>query len=263
MRIITFLTDFGTKSGYIAQMKGAVSSISADARIIDITHDITPQDIREGAFVLLTTIPYFPIGTVHVAVVDPGVGTNRKGIIITTRSHVLVGPDNGLLIPTARLLEDFTVYEITNNNYMLNSISNTFHGRDVFAPVAAHLTNGVPFDKIGVRTSDFVNLDFGMAEITNKSATGKIIYIDRFGNLITNINGIKLREVLNYNNKTMMFVGDKQAEVMFVKSYDFVKKGQMLVTIGSSNFLEIGINQGNAAKKLGLKPDDEVKILFN
>ena len=264
MKIITFLTDFGTKSGYPAQMKGVVSTISSDARTIDITHDITPQDIREGAFVLLTTVPYYPVGTVHVAVVDPGVGTDRKGIIITTKSHILIGPDSGLLIPAARSLGDFIVYEITNRKYMLNFVSNTFHGRDIFTPVAAHIVNGVPFEEIGPITNEFVDLNFGQGEITRKSASGKIIYIDRFGNIITNIGGIRLRAALNYDKKIMAFIGNnKQKQIMFVKSYSYVKKGQTLATVGSSNFLEIGVNQGNAAKKLKIKPDDPVKILYD
>lgn len=263
MKTITFLTDFGMKSGYVAQMKGVVSSTAADVRVVDITHDITPHDIREGAFVLLTTVPYFPVGTVHIAVVDPGVGTDRKGIIITTKSQILVGPDNGLLIPAARFLGDFNIYEITNSEYMLNSVSNTFHGRDVFTPVAAHIVNGVPFEKIGSRTTEFVDMDFGQGEITDKTATGKIIYIDRFGNTITNIYGIRLTEVLDYDKKIKIYLKGKPREIMFVKSYDFVKKGQLLTTIGSSNYLEIGINRGNAAEKLGVKTDDKVKILFN
>ena len=116
---------------------------------------------------------------------------------------------------------------------------------------------------MGDRTIDFVDMDFGTGKITDKSATGKIIYIDRFGNIITNINGIRLREILDFGKKIMAFIGDKQEDILFVKSYNFVKKGQTLATIGSSNYLEIGINRGNAAKKLDVKTDDEVKILFN
>lgn len=262
MKIITFLTDFGMKSGYVAQMKGVVSSIT-DARLVDITHDIAPHDIREGAFILQTTVPYFPVGTVHVAVVDPGVGTDRKGIIVTTKSHILVGPDNGLLMPVAHFLGNFTVYEITNSKYMRNPVSNTFHGRDVFAPVAAHITKGIPFEKIGHKTNDFVDMDFGRGGITDKTATGKVVYIDRFGNIIVNIDGIRLREVLGYDKKIMLFIGDKREEMMFAKSYNFVKKGQLLATVGSSNYLEIGVNQGNAAEKLKVKPDEKIKILFS
>jgi len=262
MKILTFLSDFGTKSNYVSQMKGVALSIT-DARIIDITHDISPQDIREGAFVLMSSIRHFPIGTVHLAVVDPGVGTIRRGIVITTQTQILVGPDNGLLIPAARNLGNFTVYEITNPNLMSKTISNTFHGRDVFTPVAANILNGILFDQIGPITNHFVDLNFGKFEIINKTATGKIIYIDSFGNIITNIDGDSFRQVLNYDKKIMLFIGEKQLKIPFSKSYNFVKKGEFLVTIGSSNLLEISLNKGNAAKKLQVKPDDDIKILFD
>ena len=262
MKTITFLTDFGMKSGYVSQMKGAASSIS-DARLIDITHDITPHNILEGAFVLRTATPYFPVGTVHVAVVDPGVGTDRKGLLITTESQILIGPDNGLLIPAARFLGNFVVYEIINEKYMLETVSNTFHGRDIFTPVAAHVTNGVPFEEIGEQINDFVDLDFGQGVINVKNGTGKIIYIDRFGNIVTNIDGGRIRKFLKYNTKIKVSIKNKSKEVSFVKSYAFVKKGRFLATIGSSNLLEIGVNQGNAAKKLNVKTGDKVKISLN
>lgn len=261
MKLITFLTDFGSNNSYISQMKGVALSMT-DTRIIDITHNITPQNIREGAFILRTSAPFFPVGTVHVAVVDPGVGTSRRGIVITTNSQVLIGPDNGLLIPTARLLGGMRVYEIKNTELMLKSVSNTFHGRDVFTPVAAHILNGVFFEEIGPHITDYVNLDFGTFEITSRSATGQVIYIDSFGNIITNINAFQLNQVLDFDKKIMLFIGDKQIRVPFVKSYDFVKPKEILATIGSSNQLEIAINRGNAGKKLGVKLDDEIKILF-
>ena len=262
MKLLTFLSDFGNKSSYVSQMKGIALSMT-DARIVDITHDITPHNIHEGAFVLRTSVPFFPTGTVHVAVVDPGVGTPRRGIVVTTSTQVLVGPDNGLLIPAARLLGNFTVYEIANSNLMLTSVSNTFHGRDVFTPVAAHVLNGVIFDQIGPIVNDFVDLNFGGFEITDKTATGKIIYVDSFGNIITNIDGFRLRQALGFDRKIMLFIGKKQLEIPFVKSYNFAKKGKLLATIGSSNLLEIALNQGDAGKKLCVKPDDDVKILFN
>jgi len=261
MKLITFLTDFGSNNSYVSQMKGVALSMT-DARLIDITHDITPQNIREGAFILRTSAPFFPVGTVHVAVVDPGVGTSRRGIVITTNSQILVGPDNGLLIPTARLLGDIRVYEIKNTELMLKSVSNTFHGRDVFTPIAAHILNGLLFEEIGPQITDYVNLDFGTFEITSRSATGRVIYIDSFGNIITNINTFQLNQVLDFDKKIMLFIGDKQIRIPFVKSYDFVKPKEIIATIGSHNQLEIAINRGNAGKKLGVKIDDEIKILF-
>jgi len=262
MKLITFLSDFGSNSSYVAQMKGVALSMT-DAKVVDITHSITPQNIREGAFILRTSIPFFPTGSVHVAVVDPEVGTDRRGIVVTTPSQILVGPDNGLLIPAARFLGNFTVYEITNPKLMLNSASNTFHGRDIFTPVAANILNGLLFEQIGPIIKDFVNLDFGNYNITDNSATGKVVYIDSFGNIVTNIDGSRLNQVLNFNKRITLLIEDRDLKIQFVKSYGFVKKSELLATIGSSNLLEIALNQGNAAKKLGIKPDDEVKILFS
>ena len=141
-------------------------------------------------------------------------------------------------------------------------ISNTFHGRDIFTPVAAHILNGILFEDVGPIIHDYVNLDFGKPEITEKTATGKIIYIDNFGNIITNIDGFRLRNFLDYDKKIMVFIGKKHIKTSFVKSYGFVKPKELLATIGSSNLFEISLNQGNAQNKLKAKVGDEVKILF-
>jgi len=262
MKIMTFLTDFGYNNNYICQMKSVALSIT-DAKIVDLNHNISPHNISEAAFILSTSIKYFPIGTVHIAVVDPGVGTKRRGIVVTTRKHVFVGPDNGLLIPAARSQGVFSVYEIKNPNLMLNNISNTFHGRDIFTPVGAHILNGLMFDQIGPIINDYVDLKVPSYQITDKTATGNVIYIDSFGNIITNIEGTNLLKFLKYDNKIMLFIGDKQIELPFVKSYNYVKSGEFLSTIGSNNFFEISINQGNAAQKLKINENDELKILFN
>lgn len=261
MKVLTFLSDFGFKSSYVSQMKGIALSMT-DGCIVDISHEITPFNIREGAFVLMSTVQYFPAGSVHVAVVDPGVGTPRKGIVIATRTQILVGPDNGILIPAARALGDFTVYEIANSELCLSFVSNTFHGRDIFTPVAAHILNGLLFEQIGPVIKDFIDLDFGNFEVNDKTAIGKVIYIDGFGNIITNINGFALKEVLNFDKKIVLFIGKKKLSIPFVKSYNFVKTNKILATIGSNNYLEVALNQGNAAKKLGVKPDSEIKISF-
>ena len=146
---------------------------------------------------------------------------------------------------------------------MLNSVSITFHGRDIFTPVAAHIANGVPFEEIGSQISDFVDLDFGRGDIKDNTILGKVIYVDRFGNIITNITEDILPKDIEFNKKIRLSIGKNCIEIPFIKSYGFVKKGEILATIGSSNFLEIGINQGNAAKKLSTKEDDELNIIFN
>lgn len=262
MSLMTFLSDFGYKSSYVSQMKGIAAGIT-DANLVDITHDITPHNIREGAFVLKTAVPFFPMGTVHVAVVDPCVGTSRRGIVVATNTQILVGPDNGLLIPAARGLGNFKVYEITNPQLMLKNVSNTFHGRDVFTPVAARILNGVYFEDIGPTITDYVDLNFGTFEINTKSATGQVTYVDGFGNIITNIDGNRLRIILDYDKKIMAFIGNNQREINFVKAYNYVKTGELLATVGSSNLLEFSINHGNAAEKLKIKPGDQIKILFH
>lgn len=261
MKLMTLLSDFGSKSNYVSQMKGIALSMT-ELSIVDITHDITPYNIREGAYVLKTSVPYFPVGTVHVGVVDPGVGSNRRGIAVVTNTHILVGPDNGLLIPIANELGRFTVYEIKNPRLMLRNVSNTFHGRDVFIPIASHILNGVYFEEIGPIIKDYINLDFGKSEISNKSATGEVIYIDNFGNIITNIEGDKLQNITKYDKKIMLFIGKKQLKIPFVKTYGAVKPGEFLATIGSSNKLEFSVNQDDASNKLRVKPGEKIKIVF-
>jgi S-adenosylmethionine hydrolase len=261
MRRITFLTDFGTKDGYVAQMKGVVSSIT-DARLIDITHEVSPHNIREGAFILWTTAPYFPVGTVHVAVVDPGVGTERKGLVIATKKQILVGPDNGILLPTAHLLGDFVVYEITNPRYMIHPLSRTFHGRDIFAPVAAYISRGVPFVDIGAQTTHFVDLQFRLGEHQGDRVIGTILYIDRFGNLISNIPEDILPKDIAQKEITVMSGDQRFEHLRFVSSYGFAQPGELLLTVGGNHFLELSVNQGSAARTLGLKEDAPVQLLF-
>lgn len=258
-KTITFLTDFGLKSNYPAQMKAVALSIT-NAQIIDITHNVTPQNISEGAFLLKTSINYFPIGTTHVAVVDPGVGGNRKGIVIVTPRQVFVGPDNGLMIPAAETQGKYQVFEIKNKNLMLENISNTFHGRDVFTPVASHILNGVEFNEIGPKKDNYVKLNLEDTTTDEKFLIGKILHIDSFGNVITNISKKELQKNLLFQDKLDIFLGRKKHRLNFVKSYDYVTKNELLSTIGSSNYLEISINQGNAAEKLNAKPGEKIKI---
>jgi len=261
MKIMTFLSDFGLKSSYLAQMKAIALNIT-DAKIVDITHDISPQNICEGAFILKTTVPYFSPGTVHVAVVDPGVGTNRRGIVIATKTQILVGPDNGLLIPVAEFLGDYKVFEIKNQELMMNNISNTFHGRDIFTPVAAHILNGVYFDQVGPEIFDYQKLDLGKFTIKEKTAEGEVLYIDGFGNIITNIDGLQIRQHLDFNKEIQVNLGKKKIQMPFLITYGDQKKNKPLATIGSSNLLELSINLGNAAKKYNTKLGDKIKIQF-
>jgi S-adenosyl-L-methionine hydrolase (adenosine-forming) len=263
MKIITFTTDFGINSNYPAQMKAVALSLAPDAKLIDITHSISNHNILEGAYFLQTTVPYFPEGTVHVAVVDPGVGSNRRAIIVATKTQILIGPDNGLLIPVAKKLFPFQVYEIKNQKFMLKKISNNFHGRDIFTPVAAHILNGVLFEEIGPIIHDYIDLKLEQAEITDKYATGKILFIDDFGNIITNIQTQHiLQKFLEPGKKFMVFIGKTRKEIPFAKTYTDVKKAALLITNSSSGYLEISANQSKASEILNVKPGEEIKILF-
>jgi len=262
MKIITFLTDFGERDSYVAQMKGVASSLT-DARLIDITHEISPHDIREGALTLRATVPYYPIGTVHIAVVDPGVGTTRRGLIVTTKEHIFVGPDNGLLMPAAHLLGDIAVYEIANPSYMLPLVSSTFHGRDIFTPVAAYITNGVPFADFGPKINDAIDLNIPRPTITDEKIAGKVIHIDRFGNVITNIDEATILRMAKFDDVLRVSLGENLREIPFVRSYGHVKQGEMLVTVGSSRYLEISMSQGSAAEQFHVALDDDIAILLH
>ncbi|VVB89269.1 Chlorinase [uncultured archaeon] len=258
--IITLLSDFGDV--YPASMKGIILRINPAINIVDISHSVPRHDVRAGAFILMTCAKYFPSGTVHIAVVDPGVGTERRPIAIRAESgnsgiHYFIGPDNGLLIPAARSIGDFEVYEITNRNLFLNDVSGTFHGRDIFAPAGAHISGGVKIEDAGRRIFDFVNLDFGEGKRKDGSLQGKVIFIDSFGNLVTNIPS----EVVDFEPGDVLEIQDKR--IPFQKSYGFCKAGEPLALIGSHGYLEVAVNQGNAAAFFNLNINDNVVFFIS
>ena len=262
MKAITLLTDFGTKDSYVAQMKGILAQ-RTNAQIFDITHDITPHNVREGAFILRSVVPYYPSGTVHIAIVDPGVGTKRRPLLIATPTCVLIGPDNGVLLPAAHLFDNFVVYELLNKTYMGKSISHPFHGRDIFAPVAAHVVEGVAFDELGKTIMNFVDLKFETGSKVGTSIEGQIVYIDRFGNAVTNISAELMPQISDTPKTLSVKIGKKRRTLPFVHSYGSVKKGALLATIGSGNFLEISANQASAASKLSLKESAPITIMLD
>jgi len=254
MEIITLTTDIGWY--YAAQMKAKILSINRKAKIVDITHDVHPQNIMEGAYVLYSSAIHFP-EAIHIAVVDPGVGTERRPIIVECKSGCFVGPDNGILIPAASRLGIGKVYEITERKYMAPEISNTFHGRDIFSPVAAHLSLGVKAREIGREISDYKNLGFEGAYKEGK-ISGKIIFVDRFGNMITNIPDKFLKA--EHGEWVKVMVSGKELEIKFLKSYGYAEKGEMLLTVSSSNFLEISCRDGNARQMLEADIGDSIEI---
>ncbi|NJD54074.1 MAG: hypothetical protein FIB07_14550 [Candidatus Methanoperedens sp.] len=259
--VITLLSDFGDV--YPASMKGVILGIDPGANIVDITHSIPRHDIRAAALILMTSARYFPSGTVHIAVVDPGVGTKRRAIAIKAISrdddgkiHYFIGPDNGLLIPAAKSIGTFEVYEISNKTLFQKNISCTFHGRDIFAPAGAYISKGSKIEDAGRCIFDFKELDFGEGKKMNGSIHGKVIYIDSFGNIITNIMNIPGEP--DFRSGDELWIGERR--LTFGSSYGFCKEGDPLVLIGSHGFLEIAVNMGNAAKMFGMKQGDEVII---
>jgi S-adenosylmethionine hydrolase len=258
--VITLLSDFGDV--YPASMKGIILGIHSDANIVDISHSIPRHDIRTGAFVLMTNAKYFPTSTVHIAVVDPGVGTKRRPIAISAHSHggdfhYFIGPDNGLLIPAARSIGKFEVYELTNRDFFRKIPSHTFHGRDIFAPIGAHISNGVRVEEVGAEIFDFIDLDFGAAIKTADSFMGKVIFIDPFGNIVMNISS----DIIDFKYGDIPEI--EGIKIPFLNAYGFCKEGEPLALIGSHGYLEIAVNQGNASRFFNKKIDDEIIVIKN
>lgn len=247
---ITLLTDFGLKDAYVAAMKGVILGINPDARLVDITHEIPPQDITAGAFVLAEAVPYFPPGVIHLAVVDPGVGTTRRGLAAKARDRFFVGPDNGLFHFIFRDSPDLSIVSLENAAYFRPEISATFHGRDVFAPVAAHLSRGVPLNELGTPLRDPVMLRLPEAFFSDAQAQGEIIYVDRFGNLVSNIRGDALRNWLA-GRKCRLRIGPCTLRRLS-RTYADVPPGEVLALEGSHGHLEIAVHRGSAGQQLHL-----------
>ena len=263
-RLITLTTDFGTSDTYVGTMKGVILGINPNAQIVDLTHDISPQDVYEAAFSIYAAHDYFPDGTVHIIVVDPGVGSERRAIIHQTDKAFFVCPDNGVLSYLLQGVEDIEVEHghpiqtvaIQNRAYWLPEVSNTFHGRDVFAPVAAHLSLGVPLDDFGPPLQTLVRLPLPVPEISGDALMGQVVKIDRFGNAITNITALAFADDFSVYEIRVGRVTLNRLNRAYVDS----GIGEPLAIIGSTGLLEIAINAGNAKADLGLKIGDPVRI---
>jgi hypothetical protein len=258
--IITLTTDFGSRDPYAAEMKAVIVGISPNATIVDITHQVDKFNISMGAYILASACPYFPEGTVHAAVVDPGVGTKRRPIIVQTERSCFVGPDNGLLALAARSIGGkMHIYSITNREFMLPSVSNTFHGRDIFAPAAAHLANGRRPADLGKEIHQMISPGF-MRTIRRKDAfEGQVIHIDDFGNIITNFTAKQL-QTMKIKDEARLKIGEVKQTLKLCKAYGEVKKRQPLAIIGSSNLLEISVNQDSAASKFNVQVGNKISI---
>ncbi len=275
MQIITLTTDFGTQDWFVGTMKGVVLGIAPRAAIVDLTHEIPAGNIRAGAFALAAGYRFFPKGTVHVAVVDPGVGGARKAIAVQTANYFFVGPDNGVLSFALVREKIKSVHRLEKANYFLQPVSRTFHGRDIFAPVAAHLSGGTPIRKFGPAQRDFVRLLWPQPRARRNRIEGEVIFVDQFGNAITNIENTSLNlknevvpgrrpalrsnSVSGLNASGEVFAGRRR--LCQVKAfYQSVRAGQAVALPGSCGFLEIAVNGGSAAKRFGLKIGDRLVV---
>lgn len=258
--IIALLTDFGLVDEYVGVMKGVILKINPKAVIVDICHDIPPQDIEKGAYLLGAAYKFFPQGTIFVAVVDPGVGSRRRIICVGAGGYYFLAPSNGIL---SYILENQKLqfaYEVTNRKFWLDEISDTFHGRDIFAPVAAHLSKGVHPSKLGARITNLKSIPLLKPAVTQNGIEGQILFTDRFGNYVTNIDRDTLNKI-KFKNLKIIFGRFRLNRIS--KLYSEVRAGSPLAIFGSRGLLEVSVNKGNAKEILKLKPRAKVLIKPN
>ncbi len=254
-RLVTLTTDFGLDDSYVGQMKGVILKINPEANIVDITHHIPAYDVFKGALVLNACYKYFPERTVHLAVVDPTVGSPRRALLVQTKDHFFVGPDNGIFSFIYEREKIKEILKIENEEFLLHDRSSTFHGRDVFSPVAAHLSLGINAERFGPKADTCVKLKIPSPTVKKDSIRGEIVYIDSFGNLITNISSKNLecfsgrRLVINIANRKIKGIS---------RSYSEARPKEILALVGSSGYLEISAWENGADRILNMKTGDEV-----
>jgi len=258
--VITLLTDFGTKDHYVASMKGVILNINPRCILIDITHQVSPHDIREGAFILANAYSYFPKGTIHLSVVDPGVGGRRKPILLVTQNYYFVGPDNGLFTKITQKECVKQIIALDKQKYHLSKVSTTFHGRDIFAPVAAHLSLGIKPNAFGHKIDSLGWLGFEGPFIKEGKLLGEILHVDTFGNLVSNIDEGKLFRFIQ--GRPFVIRAGRKTIRGLKKGYWEGKKDEAIALLGSGGFLEISIREGNAQKVLKVKRGDPIQIII-
>lgn len=258
-KAITLTTDFGLQDYYVGAMKAIMLNIAPKARLVDISHEIPSQDIMAGAWVLQNSTLLFPTGTIHTVVVDPGVGTQRIPIALHVDNQYFVGPDNGIFSLLTKD-KDFQAVRLTNQEYWRENPSNTFHGRDIFAPVAAHLSRGVELDKLGDPLEELVTYRWTEPIADKDGLEGMVIHIDKFGNLITNISAVHLEETLG-DKQVKIYVGNTILDEI-VSTFGSVTEGEPGAYIGSSGMLEVGINKGSAEEMLGVQKGAQISMIL-
>jgi S-adenosylmethionine hydrolase len=282
-KIITLTTDFGLQDAFVGTMKGVILGIAPDARLVDLTHDVPPFDVRAGAYALYAAYRYFPAETIHLAVVDPGVGSARRAVAVRTSWGTFVAPDNGLLslvlgrevVCEAVVLEN-PAYRLPLSSDLLQlggrwTMSSTFHGRDVFAPAAAHIARGVPLAEFGPAASDLVTFPVSRSTRQGNALVGHVIYVDRFGNLVTDVTETDLPVLLSITpvkgdtglaGSVVAVEAGGQRMAGLSAAYADVPPGQLLALIGSAGHLEISVREGHAARVLGLVVGDPITVIL-
>ena len=260
--IITLTTDFGTRDSFVSSIKGMILKTAPTAQIIDISHEIAPQDIWEGAFTLHEAFSHFPKGTIHLAVVDPGVGSGRRPIIVVTESYYFVGPDNGLFSLVYRDAQRLRVHNITASHYFAQTTGPTFHGRDIFAPVTGWLTKGIPSGNFGEEISNYVRLNVPVPKRGEGIVDGNVVHIDRFGNLITNITFKDMQSLIPEGGQlgqVSVTIGGRQIAGL-KKFYAEAKPGEPAAVFNSSGYLELFLFRQNARTGLSVKRGEPVRL---
>jgi S-adenosyl-L-methionine hydrolase (adenosine-forming) len=258
--IITFLSDFGHEDWFTGVVHGVIHDVCPGAPVVDLTHAIPPGRITRGAFILEAAAPDFPAGTIHLAVVDPGVGTARRGLAVRAHAQLFVGPDNGLL---GWALSDpaHEARELREARYFREPVSRTFHGRDVFAPVAAHLACGVTFESLGPIVRDAVRIDADEPGTRDGGLAGRVMFIDRFGNALTNLREAMLRQAFPNVQDTDLVVHVGQRMIRgLAHSYGDAGRGDLVAIMGSSGRLEIAVVDGDVSARYGVGEDDRVVV---
>lgn len=263
--IITLTTDFGYKDPFVGIMKGVILNINPLANIIDITHDISPQNILEAAFAIEMSFESFPSKTIHVVIVDPGVGSVRRPILVITDYHYFIGPDNGVFSRIYNSThETLTVIHITAEHYFLPQRSSTFHGRDIFAPMAAWLSRGINVSNFGNPITDYVNIPIPVPVVSKENTIeGEVIYIDRFGNAITNIQNQKIDELFGSNIGGRLKVIAKRKEAPLKNYYSEAEDNGLYSLINSFGYLEFFVNKGSASSNFGITVGEKVNVIVS
>jgi len=256
--IITLTSDFGTTGHLVGAMKGVILSINPAARIVDINHHVTPFDILDGALTIANTCNYFPPRTIHVVIVDPGVGTHRRPLLVSGQKQYFIAPDNGVLsLILGR--ESCIVRHITAEHYFLNPVSPTFHGRDIFAPTAAWLSKVWQTEAFGEEITDYVRFAMPKAKAAGKSIKGVVLHVDAFGNLMTNLTAEDVPEAAIASGAVKLSVNGKEIQ-KFTRTFASGAPGEPIAVFGSAGFLEIAVNRGSAARTLGANRGAEVTL---